>query len=164
MDENPHEELPRDATGSYLHLKVKRFASIDDLKMLYAKRTWKDKPHDAEADVSPSSRSACRQCHTKIGKGELRMRLWLQCHKGCKNSTYFHGKECFWIYPETAKLDSLDEIVGIDNLPINQQSKVRASFNILKGVSKDEPVEKIIGETSSSSRKKRKLIHRKLED
>lgn len=154
MADNPHKEIPRDVTGSYLHLKLKRFASIDDLTMQYAKKTWRDAPHDAEADVSPSGRSSCRHCHSKIQKGDLRMRLWLQCHKGCKNSAYFHGNECFWQYPETTKLQKLDEIVGLSMLPKDQQSKVSESFEILTK-SDDKPSDKKLM-TSTSSRKRRK--------
>lgn len=87
---DPSIELPRDETGSYLHLKLKRFESIEVLSMAYAKKTWTKIPRDAEIDVAPSSRSSCRQCHLPIEKGVLRIRLWLQCHKGCKNSAYFH--------------------------------------------------------------------------
>lgn len=34
----PSEALPRDETGSYLHLKLKRFQSIDDLTMKFAQK------------------------------------------------------------------------------------------------------------------------------
>lgn len=119
--EDPTIDLPRDKSGSYLHLKLKRFASQKDLTMPYAKKTWKTTPHDAEVDSSPSSRSSCRQCHQPIKKGDLRMRLWLQCHKGCKNSAYFHGRECTWKYPEMAKIVSTKEIIGFDKLPTTDQ-------------------------------------------
>ncbi len=120
----PSEELPRDETGSYLHLKLKRFRSIDDLTMPYAKKTWADHPHDAEIDYAPSSRSKCRHCHSMIQKGELRVRLWMQCHKGCKNSAYFHGKDCIWKYPEIAKIKETKEFVGLESLREMEQNHV----------------------------------------
>ena len=143
---DPSVELPRDTTGSYLHLKLKRFKSIDDLTMNYAKKTWRDTPHDAEVEKECSaSRSSCKQCHKTITKGDTRFRLWLQCHKGCKNSAYFH-KECIFQYPETQKLTSTDEFVGYDKLPTNVKKDIQASFDKMKmtndnsvsdGVSKD---------------------------
>ena len=125
---NPSECLPRDPTGSYLHLKLKRFPSIDVLTMPYAKKTWREVPHNAEIDISPSARSSCRQCHSKILKGDLRMKLWLQCHKGCKMGAYFHGDGCFWEYPETSKLKELNELVGFDELPEDTQKEVKKRF------------------------------------
>ena len=49
--QDPSVELSRDETGRYLHLKLKRFASIKELNMSYAKKTWKQTPHDAEVDI-----------------------------------------------------------------------------------------------------------------
>jgi len=92
--------------------------------MAYAKQSWRDHPHDAEVEVSTTATSKCRYCHRKIDKGELRVRLWLQCHKGCKNSAYFHGNDCIWKYPETTKLESAKELVGIDSLPDEQQKYI----------------------------------------
>lgn len=141
---DPSKLLPRDETGSYLHLKLKRFPSIDDLKIPYAIKTWKAIPHDAEVDTSPSNRSLCRQCHSKINKGDLRMRLWLQCHKGCKIGAFLHGEKCFCKYPETIKLEGVEELVGLDKLSEKQQAAVRESFRLLK-------------DDENASRKKRKL-------
>ena len=129
---DPSIALPRDETGSYLHLKLKRFKSIDDLTMNYAKKTWRDTPHDAEVENECStSRSSCKQCHKTIEKGNTRFRLWLQCHKGCKISAYFH-KECIFQYPETQKLTSPDEFVGYDKLPTNVQKDIQALFDTMK--------------------------------
>jgi len=128
---DPSKELPRDGTGSYLHLKLKRFSSVKDLTMPYARKTWHENPHHAEVNISSSRRSSCRQCHSAINKGELRMRLWLQCHKGCKNSAYFH-EECFWKYPETIKLEDIAELMGLSALPEEHQSRVRRDFKKLK--------------------------------
>mmetsp|Transcript_68386 Transcript_68386/g.103123 ORF Transcript_68386/g.103123 Transcript_68386/m.103123 type:complete len:171 (-) Transcript_68386:32-544(-) len=125
--EDPSKELPRDPTGSYLHLKLKRYGRMKDLPMKYAISTWKKYPQDAEVDISPASRSSCRQCHSRIEKGNVRMRLFLQCHKGCKNIAYFH-EECFWKYPETKKLESIKEIYNVDKLPKESQALVTNRF------------------------------------
>jgi hypothetical protein len=137
-EEDPTTQLPRDESGSYLHLKLKRFSSIEDLIMPYAVKTWRSIPHDAEVDMSPSNRSTCRQCHSKINKGELRMRLWLQCHKGCKMSAYFHGQGCFWQYPETIKLGSVEELVGFEKLTAKEQQDVKKSFLLLSDSSDED--------------------------
>jgi hypothetical protein len=130
MMDDPTTKLPRDPTGSYLHLKLKRYPSINDLTMNYAKQTWREVPHDAEVDVSPSSKSSCRQCHKKIHKGQTRFRLWLQCDKGCKISAYFHhSSSCIWKYPETAKLESLEEILGFQQLPKKRREEVEKDFH-----------------------------------
>jgi len=129
----PSEALPRDETGSYLHLKLKRFQSIDDLTMKFAQKTWRDHPQDAEIDLAPSNRSRCRQCHESIPKGELRVRLWLQCHKGCKNSAYFHGKDCIWEYPETTKIDDVKEFFGIEKLEKKDIDFVAGKLEELQG-------------------------------
>lgn len=132
----PSEALPRDETGSYLHLKLKRFQSIDELSMKFAQKSWREHPQDAEIDLAPSNRSKCRQCHTSIPKGELRVRLWLQCHKGCKNSAYFHGKECIWEYPETTKIDNVNEFFGIEILEKNEQAFVAEKLDELQNKEK----------------------------
>lgn len=130
--EDPTRELPRDMTGSYLHLKLKRFSNINDLSMKYAKTTWQKIPHHAEIDIASTNRSSCRHCHKTITKNQVRVRLWLQCHKGCKNSAYFHFKECFWSYPETSKLDTVDEIIGWDKLPTNHQQDLKERFDTFR--------------------------------
>ena len=138
---DPSRELPRDPTGSYLHLKLKRFPSIQELSMNYAKTTWKKFPYDAQVDIAPTSRSSCRQCHQPIEKGEIRMRLMLQCHKGCKNSAYFHfgNDDCFWKYPETSKLKQIDEINGLQDLSKSNQNLVSTKFNEFRNLqNKDE--------------------------
>ena len=140
MEPNPSALLPRDDTGSYLHLKLKRFASKDELTMSYAVTTWNKTPHHAEIDMSPSNRSKCRGCHSTIPKGSLRLRLFLQCHKGCKQSAYFHGSTCGWEYPETVKLESMDELVGWERLPANEQTKVQEAFHLMKNKEKVKPV------------------------
>ena len=126
---DPHEELPRDESGSYLHLKLKRFSDINDLTMPFAKKTWKETPQDANVGMATTGRSSCRQCHKKIDKGSLRFQLWLQCHKGCKNSAYFHS-DCIWKYPETSKIDSVDEFKGIDDLPKLEKDKLLKNYNL----------------------------------
>ena len=140
-DVDPTMELPRDGTGSYLHLKLKRFLHQEDrITMAYAHKTWKAHPHDAEIELSTSSTSTCRFCHVRIHKGELRARLWLQCHKGCKNSAYFHAgrgeqeTDCIWKYPETAKLESIEEFVGFDRLPLDYQQEMKDQFERYLGV------------------------------
>ena len=66
------------------------------------------------------------------------MRLWLQCHKGCKMSAYFHGQGCVWQYPETVKLGSVEELVGFEKLAEKQQLEVRELFLLLKDASDDD--------------------------
>lgn len=129
---DPSTELPRDETGSYLHLKLKRFPSINDVTMPFAIKTWTEHPQDAEIDYASSSRSKCRHCHSMIHKGELRVRLWLQCHKGCKNSAYFHGGNCIWHYPETSKIKQVSEFIGLDDLTDEEKKYVADSLGELK--------------------------------
>jgi len=164
MKTNPGDMLPRDPSGRYLHLKLKRFESKDDLTMPFARKTWADTPHDAEVDMSPSSRSKCRQCHDPICKGQLRLRLFLQCHKGCKQSTYFHGSSCAWEYPETIKLETINELVGWEKLPEKVQVELQKRFHSIKEKSVVHPVPKkrdvgdVTGEPSqvSTTRKRQK--------
>ena len=144
----PSELIPRDETGSYLHLKLKRFQSIDDLSMKFAQKTWREHPHDVEIDLAPSNRSKCRQCHTSILKGELRVRLWLQCHKGCKNSAYFHGRDCIWEYPETTKIEDIKEFFGMEALEKKDQGYVTEKFDELKG--KEKKKSRKVDQVSSS--------------
>ena len=124
---DPGKALPRDPTGSYLHLKLKRFKSIKKLTMPYAKKTWQQMPHDAGVEMAPNARASCRQCHNKIEKDELRYQLLLQCHKGCKISAFFHS-DCIWKYPETAKIAKLEEFVGFDDLPQKEKKRVMKDF------------------------------------
>ena len=46
-EEDPSKVLTRDLYVSYLHLKLKRYAKLDDVTMKYAKTTWKTFPQDA---------------------------------------------------------------------------------------------------------------------
>jgi hypothetical protein len=126
---DPHQPLPRDESGSLLHLKLKRFTDISDLTMPFAKKTWKQIPQDASVSMATTGRSFCRQCHKNIEKGSLRFQLWLQCHKGCKNSAYFHS-DCVWEYPETSKIISVDEFKGIDDLPKSEKDKLLEKFDL----------------------------------
>jgi hypothetical protein len=131
--------LSRDESGRYLHLKLKRFPSMQDLTTPSARRTWQENPHDGSVGLAPNSRSACRWCHGKIRKGCLRYQLFLQCHKGCKNSAYFH-EDCIWHYPETVKMQSVGEFNGLDTLPEAEKENVEKSFaNFV--VSKDSKAE-----------------------
>lgn len=79
------------------------------------------------------------------------MRLWLQCHKGCKISAYFHGNECFWKYPETIKLESVNDLVGLKSLREDQQDNVRQSFGAF--LNKDR------GDETEPAKKKLKVKH-----
>ena len=127
--QDPSVLLPRDTTGSYLHLKLKRFPSVEALTMPYAKKTWREHPDDVEVEYASTGRSICRQCHQPIAKDDLRVRLWLQCHKGCKQSAYFHGKDCLWKYPETKKIEKLSEFAGLSKLKkADQGYQVRSTF------------------------------------
>ncbi|KAL3920029.1 MAG: hypothetical protein SGARI_007049 [Bacillariaceae sp.] len=127
VEVDPSELLPRDATGSYLHLKLKRFPSIKDLTMPYAKKTWQQMPHDVQVEISPNGRAMCRQCHSKIGKGDIRFQLALQCHKGCRMAAFFHS-DCVWEYPEATKIVTEEEIVGLNDLPSKDKKVVLEQF------------------------------------
>ena len=97
--------------------------------MPYAKKTWREHPDDVEVEYASTGRSICRQCHQPIAKDDLRVRLWLQCHKGCKQSAYFHGKDCLWKYPETKKIEKLSEFAGLSKLKkADQGYQVRSTF------------------------------------
>ncbi|KAL3900430.1 MAG: hypothetical protein SGARI_006245, partial [Bacillariaceae sp.] len=120
---DPGKLLPRDPSGSYLHLKLKRFPSVKDLTMPYAKKTWQEMPHDAAVAMAPTGRALCRQCHEKIEKSELRFQLLLQCHKGCKMSAFFHA-DCVWKYPETKKITKVEEFNGLGSLPLEEKELV----------------------------------------
>jgi hypothetical protein len=124
---NPSDPLPRDGTGRYLHLKLKRFPSIRHLTMPYARKTWQETPHDAGVGMAPNARSSCRWCHGRVEKGSLRYKLFLQCHKGCKIPAYFHA-DCIWKYPETAKLDRASEVKGLEDLPGEERTNALAAF------------------------------------
>jgi hypothetical protein len=121
---DPAKILPRDPTGSYLHLKLKRFADVSDLSMNFAKRTWQENPHDAAVSLAPNARASCRQCHGKIHKHELRYQLFLQCHKGCKTSAFFHS-DCIWKYPETKKITEITEFFGLERLPPKKYPRLK---------------------------------------
>jgi hypothetical protein len=124
---DPANILPRDSTGSYLHLKLKRFANFCELSTTSARKTWHDNPHDAAVSLAANGRASCRQCHGKIDKQELRYQLLLQCHKGCKNSAFFHS-DCIWKYPETKKITEITEFFGLEHLPKDTISKVKNDF------------------------------------
>jgi hypothetical protein len=165
-NDDPSIPLPRDATGSYLHLKLKRYRSIEDLTMNFAKKTWREIPQDAEVDEAPTTRSSCRHCHQRIEKGTVRFRLFLQCHKGCKIGAYFHGSgdtnnknNCIWKYPETQKLESVNEIKGLSKLSDLQQSIVKMEFSKMKesALQKRKGDEEENEEGKPSPMKKRRL-------
>ena len=143
---DPGEELPRDPTGSYLHLKLKRFPSIKDLTMPYARKTWQQMPHDAAVAKAPNGRALCRHCHETIEKGALRYQLLLQCHKGCKTSAFFHAN-CVWKYPETRKITKVEEFAGLDNLPLQEKKSVLKQF---EEFSKAHPKHESTGKTAMS--------------
>lgn len=157
---NPSLLLPRDETGRYLHLKLKRFSSVGDLSMPHAITTWKKIPHDAEVDISPSARSSCRHCKDVIKKGDLRFRLWLQCHKGCKISAYFHSS-CFYMYPETPKLENVESIAGFGDLETSTQDSIREKFREMKTASENAEESKGDEVEAKPANKKRKLLTKK---
>eukprot|EP00522_Entomoneis_paludosa_P010038 CAMPEP_0172466466 /NCGR_PEP_ID=MMETSP1065-20121228/56209_1 /TAXON_ID=265537 /ORGANISM="Amphiprora paludosa, Strain CCMP125" /LENGTH=130 /DNA_ID=CAMNT_0013223271 /DNA_START=51 /DNA_END=443 /DNA_ORIENTATION=+ len=126
--------------------------------MPYAIKTWKQTPQDAEVDMAPSARSKCRDCQEPIDKGDLRFRLWLQCHKGCKNSAYFHS-DCFYRYPETRKLESVQDIKGYQDMDEGIQKSIRASFGAMKKET-DENIKssQIDGEAAKEPTKKKRKV------
>ena len=170
-DDDPRRTpLPRDETGRYLHLKLKRFSSVEELTLKYAKTTWETYPYDASVDIAPSSRSKCRFCRQTIHKGQLRYQLLLQCHHGCKNSAYFHSK-CCYEYPETSKLRSVHEFHGLQSLDEHHQDIVMTTFQQHENKSQrpavlpkrpkestDADAEEEMGETATSQTNKRRRL------
>lgn len=156
---DPSKVLPLDPTGSYLHLKLKRFAKMKDLSMPYAKKTWQEFPYDAAVSLAPNGRASCRQCHCKIDKNDLRFQLLLQCHKGCKNSAFFHS-DCVWKYPETKKISEMSEIAGLETLPKIMKSQVEKDFaSFLESLpDAEEDGETMINRSTSKPKKRRKNV------
>lgn len=84
--------------------------------------------YDAKTEYAKSSKSKCKKCNMLIQKGELRIALMLQDEEGYKNTAWMHF-ECFWKHKETKKLNSLDEIVGIQYLKKSDLALIRKRWN-----------------------------------
>ncbi|KAJ1496428.1 hypothetical protein T484DRAFT_1740406 [Baffinella frigidus] len=93
------------------HLQLKRFADSDPTLPPGARRDRANRPGDVVAELDPSGRATCRHCGTRLEKGEVRLVLNLQCHKGYKVGCPLHVDGCFPAYNdgEAGKLESLNE-------------------------------------------------------
>jgi hypothetical protein len=49
----------------------------------------------------------------------------------CKAAAFFH-ESCFWKYPETKKLETLEEIVVLEDLPAMSRKQVLQSFQAFR--------------------------------
>ena len=67
------------------------------------------------ADYAKSSKARCRQCNHNIEQNELRLALMLQDIEGYKSTAWMHY-DCFWVHPETRKLDGTHEVHNFDKL------------------------------------------------
>lgn len=91
------------------HMVLKRLGPKDDLTP-GALRNRKSLPHDAVAGYAPTSRARCRQCAKSISKGDLRVVLMLQCHKGYKMPSPVHARPCLRKHREAIRLASRSEV------------------------------------------------------
>ena len=108
------------------HLVLKRFARSDPELRPGARRTHDQFPFDVKAEKAATGRSVCHVCRESVAKGELRMRMMLQCHKGYKNACFVHA-ECFMKHPQSRKVQ-LREIVFGKGLTKADRQSVMALF------------------------------------
>lgn len=92
------------------HMVLKRLGPKDALTP-GARRNRKALPYDALAGYAPTGRARCRQCAGLISKGDLRVVLMLQCHKGYKMPSPVHARACLPKHREAARLASRSEIL-----------------------------------------------------
>jgi hypothetical protein len=64
---------------------------------------------DCTADYAKSSKAMCRVCKQNIEQNALRLALMLQDIEGYKSNAWTHF-DCFWVHPETSKLEGTHEI------------------------------------------------------
>ena len=109
------------------HLLLKRFADDDPTLTAGARRDRIKHPNVAVAELDPSGRATCKMCGDRIPKGDVRLCLWLECHKGYRNLCTMH-KTCFWQHPETKKLGRVEEIEFHKGLHKAQIDEIRSEF------------------------------------
>ena len=119
------------------HLQLKRFADDDPSLTAGARRDRVKHPHVAVAELDPSGRAACKHCGDLIPKGAVRLGLWLECHKGYRNLCTLH-ETCCWKYPETRKLENVEEIALHDDLSLAQKDEIRNQFKQFVETSRQE--------------------------
>lgn len=78
--------------------------------------------YDCTTDYAKSSKAICRVCSTNIEQNELRLALMLQDEEGYKSTAWTHF-DCFWMHPETKKLDGIHEIHNFKKLKPEDQEK-----------------------------------------
>ena len=110
------------------HLCLKRFADGDPALHPGAARARATLAGDALAERDPSGRAACKHCGSKITKGQTRLVLLLQCHKGYKVPCTLHFG-CFWNHPETHKLESHEEIHLAPSVDAVEAARIRRAFD-----------------------------------
>jgi hypothetical protein len=115
------------STGPKLlsHLFLKRFADNDPKLTDGANRNRTKNPHVAVVELDPSGRAKCKLCATVIPKGDVRVTLMLECHKGYRFPATLH-ETCFYKHPETTKLTSMKEILVRANVSDSQKHKIEA--------------------------------------
>ena len=59
-----------------------------------------------------------------------------QCHRGYKNKAHLHVG-CLWDYDEALRLDSVDELAGLEKLKPADQKAVRAGFAALSRTARE---------------------------
>mmetsp|Transcript_16324 Transcript_16324/g.32665 ORF Transcript_16324/g.32665 Transcript_16324/m.32665 type:complete len:186 (+) Transcript_16324:44-601(+) len=106
------------------HLSIKRFPDTNKLSPGARKRV----PHDVAVDHAPTTRGSCVLCGSGIVKGALRITLMLQCHKGYKNASLCH-LQCFPRHPESGKIESMDEFLGLKALGSEERKEVQDAFD-----------------------------------
>jgi hypothetical protein len=108
------------------HLSIKRFQDDDPSLTAGAKRNRALTPYVAVAEKDPSGRSKCKLCGSLIPKGELRLGLMVECHKGYRVLCTLH-ETCFWKHPETPKLE-FHEIFFRPNVEATKKSQMETEF------------------------------------
>ena len=119
------------------HLSVKRFKDDDPTLTAGAKRDRAKRPYVACAEVDPSGRAKCKLCGERIPKGQIRLGLMLECHKGYRNLCTLH-ETCFWEHPETIKLSSAQEIFVHKGVTVEQSNDIKARFEKFKEENQSE--------------------------
>mmetsp|Transcript_22538 Transcript_22538/g.39951 ORF Transcript_22538/g.39951 Transcript_22538/m.39951 type:complete len:189 (-) Transcript_22538:17-583(-) len=112
------------------HLCIKRFKDDDPTLTAGAKRDRALRPYVAVAEMDPSGRAKCKSCGEKLQRGNLRLGLMMECHKGYRNLCTLHP-ECFWKHPETQKLDVVDEIFVRKGVSEEIRDGIKKNFNLL---------------------------------
>lgn len=120
------------------HLSIKRFAGDDPSLTAGAKRDRASRPYVACAEMDPSGRATCKLCGERISKGEIRLSLMLECHKGYRNLCTLH-QDCFWRHSETKKLTSADEIFMHKSVVAKDSDAIKKRFDKIKN--EDTPKE-----------------------